>query len=186
MPNPQDWFYHIPAAQGQQALAGNNLDPPNYGQHNQAQVGAAPAEAYDMMKEYVELYKKVKVNPLGEVKGVHSASQLSDEYLDLRGQIEELTKSIGQESEELARVLESLPTLVEVVRDIGTVVQRRISSLQMVATRIEKMRLSLPLSDQLKTEIKQAEDRSAQAQADQTAGAGLKPIVPGLWQQGPG
>lgn len=76
-----------------------------------------------------------------------SASQLSDEYQALTEQLKALTTSIHQEQEELANVLEGIAKKVEVVRDIGTLVQQRITNLLQVATQLEVMRLTLRLPD---------------------------------------
>lgn len=155
----------------------------NFAVQGQWAQPAAPAGWIGNYEKELEMYSKKKPRETTEAR---SASQLSDEYLNLTSQIKGLGESIHQESEELASALESLSKITEVVRDIGTVVRSRISTLQRVATQLETWRQNLPLTDSLRSEIKQSADRSAPAQVAPPAVAGAQAVAPGLWQQGPG
>lgn len=141
-----------------------------------------------LFKEQVEYNMKAKIYK-GYVEGAkeaRSTSLPSDEFRDLAKLLTDTAASFRQEQEELANVLEVIATKVEVVRDIGSTVQSRISILQMVANRLETLRQSLLPQGSLATGLGLSASHSVPEQAPQPVGAGVAQVAPGLWQQGQG
>lgn len=171
------WFGGVNANAPQQAQAA---------QMNAADENNLYANYQQILKD-VEMakYGKFKIN-LDDPTKARSVSQWSDEYLGLASQIKGIQESIRREQAELERGLEAISTQTEVVRDIGSTIRTRMSSLLQAATQIEKMRQNLPLSDSLRSEIARAEGQSAPQQAVQPVPIGAQQVAPGLWQQGQG
>lgn len=205
----QNHWYHINAVQGDPAAL-QGLQPPNplpdqiqvnpqwqampEFQQNGVQVDQNHWDVglplFNGNEEEMMAYAKTKRTLLDDairaVKGDRSASQLSDEYRALTAQLEGSLKSLHREQGELESAVEAISRQAEVVRDIGSQVRERISILHQVATQLEVMRQTL--HPQGSTEPAQAPtaSRSPLAEAARLAGAELKPIVPGLWQQDQG
>lgn len=148
------------------------------------QQAMAQNVAIQEIQEKMMKFKVGKYNKLPEAKSGRSASQLSDEYRDLGEQVAALKGSIHQESEELANVLEGISKQVEVVRDIGSTIQHRISSLLQAANQLETWRLSLHPPGSSESAPALPEGRLPPSEVHQPVEAGLKPIAPGLWQLG--
>lgn len=137
------------------------------------------------IKEQNEAMKTTKKYASGLSSG-RSASLSSDEYQALTLQIKECQASCHQEQEELERAIGDIARLVEVVQDIGSQVRRRITNLQTAATQLEMWRQTLPQPSSPDSETKPVASHSPPAPTPPIAGAGLKQVAPGLWQQGQG
>lgn len=195
MPN---FFNNWAEAQGQGLAPAGAFDQvhinnvPNFDANVGQQWFAQNAELEkQIIEEKIEMMKKAKGYTrldqllMGDAaRGVRSASQLSDEYLDLARQATELKESIHRESVELANVLEVIAKQVEVVQDIGSTVRDRITSLQKVASQLETWRLSLRQPGQVEPVPSPLEGHSPPSEAHQPVEAGLAQVAPGLWQLG--
>lgn len=152
---------------------------------NAQQVHINPEDLNAYIKEQNEAMKVSKKYATGLSSG-RSVSLSSDEYQALTLQIKECQGSCRQEQEELERAITDISRLVEVVQDIGSQVRRRITSLQTVATQLEMWRQTLPQPSSPDSETKPVASHSPPAPTPPIAGAGLKQVAPGLWQQGQG
>lgn len=170
---PQDYANPVPA-----------LEPPP------AVVAAAAVDALglnaanlnyekymaDVMNNYGRLF-----NPGKKPKKDRSTSLWYDEFRALASLTTKLKGLINREQGELASVLETIATQVEVVRDIGSQVQSHISTLQKVAIQLETLMEKMPLTDSQRSEIEQAASRSAPAEVDQPVVVEVQPVEPELW-----
>jgi len=141
--------------------------------HDQQFYNDVNAIANEYMKTYGQKSKTTR-----------SISQSSDEYRALANQITELEGSIHQELGELERVLETIATQAEVVRDIGSTVQSHISILRTVAIRLETWRSKMLPPDSLGSVTTQAAGLAVPEPAHPPAGVAAQQVAPGLWQQG--
>lgn len=131
------------------------------------------------INEIMSTYKKTATK-------ARSTSQWSDEYLDLKEQLEETTRTLRQESEELANVLQQQAKLAEVVRDTATLVQKRIAILQQVSIQLEKRMQSLRPQGLPETAPAPSEATLGLQPIAQPAGVAAVGFVPGLFVQDQG
>ena len=160
----------------------NDLNAVNAEQNVPPQAGVVAQNYVDKLyKVYMDATvaeKKAKTN--------RSTSRLSDEFRALASRTVKLKGLIDRERAEVERVLETISTQVEVVRDIGSTIQSHISSLQKDAILLETLMRKLPQSDLQQIEKELAEGHSAPAEVAPSAEVAAQQAELGLWQQDQG